>query len=152
MIPNEVPLIFQRKKSTKTDAELLSDKASQVLAELSQDYILQVKKDIMVMHDLLNRAETVSPQKRGELIQNDFFLKMHDLKGQGSTFGYPLLTEIGAAVCDLLRHKKGFSGLDITLLKRYVNDADRVIQENLTGDGGPKGAEIRNRLKEDNHV
>ena len=148
MTEKEVPLIFQKNRFRRTDAEILSDKVSVALADLTESYIVQVKKDIQTMYDLLRQAETAAPQKKNALIQEGFFTKMHDLKGQGATFGYPLLTDIGRVVCDFLRNKKGFSGLDITSLKQYVDDANHIIQENLTGDGGAWGKALKKRLDE----
>ena len=152
MTEKEVPIIFQRTRLHQTDAEILTDKVSKALADLTISYIEQVKKDIQTMYDILGRAETAAPQKKLSLIQEDFFIKMHDLKGQGATFGYPLLTDIGAAVCDFLRSKKGFSLLDINFLKQHVEDADHIIQENLTGDGGAWGEALRKRLNEEKNA
>ena len=148
MTEQEMPIIFQKKQTRKIDAEVLSDKVSAALADLTESYIVQVKQDIQVMQDLLKQAETASPQKKFNLIREDFFVKMHDLKGQGTTFGYPLLTEIGAVVCDFLRERKNFSLLDISYLKQYVDDAAVIVQKNLTGDGGKAAAAIRTRLDE----
>ena len=148
MTEKEMPLIFQRRKHLKTDAEILSDKANQVLADLTDSYLAQVKQDIQTMYELLRSAETAAPQKKFTLIREDLFVKMHDLKGQGATFGYPLLTDIGSVACDFLRNKKGFSGLDINLLRQYVDDVNHIIQENLTGDGGAWGKDLKKRLEE----
>ena len=152
MTENDVPLIFQRKQPVQTDADILSDKVAQALADLTVSYVIQVKKDIQIMQDLLKKAEVASPQKKVELIQGDFFVKMHDLKGQGATFGYPLLTRIGAVVCDFIRDKKNLSLLDINFLKQYVDDAELIVRENLTGDGGDRGAAIRKRLDEEKNA
>ena len=148
MTKQEMPLIFQREKNRKTEADMLSDKAKAALADLTEDYVIQVKQDIQITQDLLKQAEMASPQKKFNLIRENFFVKMHDLKGQGATFGYPLLTDIGAVVCDFLRDRKNFSLLDISFLKQYVDDAEIVVQENLTGDGGAQGKIIKKHLDE----
>lgn len=152
MTDKDVPLIFQRKQPVQTEADVLSDKVAQALADLTVSYVVQVKKDIQIMQDLLKKAEVASPQKKMDLMQGDFFVKMHDLKGQGATFGYPLLTSIGAVVCDFLRNKKNLSLLDIAFLKQYVDDAELIVRENLTGDGGSQAAAIRKRLEEEKNA
>ena len=148
MTEKEVPIIFQRGRLHKTDAEILSDKVSEALADLTDSYIKQVKQDIQLMYDILKKAETASLPQKFTLIREDFFIKMHDLEGQGATFGYPLLTDIGAVACNFLRNKKGFSGLDINTLKQYVDDVDYIIRENITGDGGAYGEALKKRLNE----
>ena len=69
------------------------------------------------------------------------------MKGQGSTFGYPLLTEVGAYACDFLRNKKEITDADLTVLKQVVKDAETVLAEDLMGTGGQIGADIRERLE-----
>lgn len=145
----KVPILFQRKQAHRTDAEILSDKAAQVLADLTKSYLVQVKNDIQEMYDSLKLVETATARKKSTLIRENFFIKMHDLKGQGATFGYPLLTEIGRVACDLIRAKKSFSNLDIPVLKQYVDDANYIIQKDLTGDGGDWGKAFKKRLDED---
>lgn len=144
-----VPDFFREnaEKDNKTEAEILAQKANQAISGLKEQYLEQTKEDVRIMKDLLLKAQKAEQQKRFKFIREDFFIKVHDMKGQGSTFGYPLLTEIGAYACDLLRYKQEITDADLTVLKQVVKDAETVLEEDLMGTGGQIGADIRERLE-----
>lgn len=144
-----VPDFFREnaEKDNKTEADILAQKASQAISGLKKQYLEQTKEDVRIMKDLLLKAQKAKQQERFKFIREDFFIKVHDMKGQGSTFGYPLLTEIGAYACDLLRYKQEITDADLTVLKQVVKDAETVLEEDLMGTGGQIGADIRERLE-----
>lgn len=143
-----VPDFFREnaEKDNKTEAEILAQKANQAISGLVGQYLEQTTNDVRVMKELLEKAKKASAKKRFALVREDFFVKVHDMKGQGSVFGYPLLTELGAYACDFLRNKKEITDADLDILVQVVKDADLVLQDDLTGMGGQAGADIRAHL------
>ena len=133
--------------SPLTEAERLAQQAKEALSDLADTYLVQVNQDFLIMRELLEKARGATSENRFHLIRDDFFVKMHDLKGQGLTFGYPLLTEIGRFTCDFLRQKKNVSLSDLDLLNDVLSDMDLVLKNNLTDSGGKMGKEILDRLK-----
>ena len=145
---DEVPEIFKKGILTnETEADRLARKVREALSDLVDDYLVQAQQDFSVMQDLLSQAYKAPADKRFHLIRDDFFVKMHDLKGQGTTFGYPLLTEVGAFACDYLRNKKEIVIADLDLLKDLLSDMDLILKNKLTDSGGSKGKAIRDRIK-----
>lgn len=145
----DVPDFFREnaEKDRQTETDILAQKANQAISGLKEQYLEQTKEDVRIMKDLLLKAQKAEQQKRFKFIREDFFIKVHDMKGQGSTFGYPLLTEIGAYACDFLRYKQEITDADLTVLKQIVKDAETVLEEDLMGTGGQIGADIRERLE-----
>ena len=143
-----IPELFRENAAAneKTEAELMAQKAAQVISGLTDQYLVQVKKDLAEMKKILQKACGAQPDKRFKLIREKFFLKVHDMKGQGSTFGYPLLTEVGSYACNYLRRKKEITDADLDVLKGVVADIDRILTDDLTGMGGLAGSEIRGHL------
>ena len=80
------------------------------------------------MQEALKKAETLSLAEQLSYLQGDFFVKMHDLKGQGSTFGYDSLSQIGRCICQILRQKK-ITSSDFLLCQKAVADITLVLQE-----------------------
>ena len=146
---DEVPAFFRKNigKDIPTEAEIMSNKASQAISSLTGQYVDQAKADLQVMKKLLSQARKATPGKRFRMIREDFFMKVHDMKGQGSTFGYPLLTEVGGYACDYLRNKSEITQEDLGVLDRLVADIERVLSDDLTGMGGLAGSEIRTHLE-----
>ena len=134
----------------ETGTEILSVEANKVISELSDDYLVQAQKDITAMADILKKARRAKQERRFQLIREDFFLHMHDMKGQGTTFGYPLLSDLGKVACDYLRHKTEISLSDLDYLALVLADTQTVLDKNLTGKGGKLGTEIKKRWVKDN--
>lgn len=145
----DVPDFFREnaEKDKKTETEILAQKANQAISGLKEQYLEQTKEDVCIMKDLLLKAKKANQQKRFKFIREDFFIKVHDMKGQGSVFGYPLFTELGSYACELLRHKEEISDEDLSVLEQVVKDAETVLEEDLMGTGGQIGADIRARLE-----
>ena len=143
-----VPDFFREnaEKDQKTETEILEQKARQALAGLTGQYLEQMNMDVVIMKELLQKAKKASDKKRLNIIREDFFLKVHDMKGQGSTFGYPLLTELGAYACEFLRNKTKITDSDLEILEQIVKDTQLVLDDDLTGMGGQAGADIRAHL------
>lgn len=75
------------------------------------------------------------------------FQLAHNLKGQGSTFGYPLVTEIADELCRFLRARTAPSERDLALVAGYASALDTVSRNRVTGDGGQIGQRIIDRLR-----
>ncbi len=72
--------------------------------------------------------------------------QVHDLKGQGTSFGYPLVTEFGQSLSHLLA--EGVMP-DAAVLSRIALHGDlltAVAAHRLRGDGGEAGLALRHGL------
>ncbi len=72
--------------------------------------------------------------------------QVHDLKGQGTSFGYPLVTEFGQSLSHLLAE---VATPDAATLSRIVLHGDlltAVAAHRLSGDGGEAGLALRHGL------
>ncbi len=67
----------------------------------------------------------------------------HDLKGQGTTFGYPLLTEFAGSLSRLLAEGQAGDPLLGQLVGLHVKAIAAVVQGRITGDGGETGLALR---------
>ena len=149
----KLPELFQQngKSHPTMESEILSAKAAEALADLGGMYREQVAGDIEMMAALLEQAKSADSDERLNQIRGDFFDKMHDLKGQGRTFGYPLLTDLGAFACDFLRHKTAVTDEDLALLDRVLADVRIVHQNQMVGEKPKKSQAIYRRIKKAYH-
>ena len=67
------------------------------------------------------------------------FAVAHNVKGQGASFGYDLMTHLGEALCERLRDRQDLSEADARFVRAAVAACDTVIAERLSGDGGARG-------------
>lgn len=70
----------------------------------------------------------------------------HNIKGQGSAFGYDLMTEFGEALCALTRDRTALESAPLAAATALIAACRTVLTERLTGDGGVFGAQLRANL------
>jgi hypothetical protein len=67
---------------------------------------------------------------------------VHDLRGVGGNFGYPLVTRIGSMLCRFLEGRTSVSLAEIDVLRALVDTMRGVVTNKLRGDGGAVGQEL----------
>jgi len=70
---------------------------------------------------------------------------VHDLKGQGTSFGYPLITEFGQSLSHLLGHAP-LAAAAIARIALHGDLLTAVAVHRLGGDGGEAGLALRHGL------
>ena len=125
----------------------LEKQANEAIADLTNTFPAWACGDVQKMKNLLIEASGAFNQERTNLIREKFYPKAHDLKGQGATFGYPLITDIGSHLCRLITSKTKYSATDLAILKKDTQMMETVLWKKLKGDGGLKGAQILEALK-----
>ncbi|MEH6629293.1 MAG: hypothetical protein V7776_00610 [Halopseudomonas aestusnigri] len=117
--------------------------------ELADLYKAGVEEDLFVLEELLrdlkqnkdNNAEAVE-RARGIV---------HNVKGQGSSFGYPLMTEIGTSYNILLKFQVSKEALSPTFLKLYeahLTAMKSIIANEIRGEGPELLQKVAASLKE----
>lgn len=67
----------------------------------------------------------------------------HNLKGQGSAFGYDLMTLLGEALCALTRDKTALDASAISAASALISACRTVLDQRLVGQGGAYGPVFR---------
>src|SRR3982750_2932729 len=65
------------------------------------------------------KAAREQPDTRGGSVK-EIYGMAHNLKGQGSSFGYPLITRIGQSLCQLTRRERAFSDADLGIIQAHL--------------------------------
>lgn len=132
------------KTSISTDALEAAEKA---LNKMSEDYPDWVSGLIVKLQEQHGRCVD-TPEKRHEFFEEINHIA-HDMKGQGGTFGYPLITDFADSLYGFTIKKPGeISDNQIELVKSHVDSMRAVIRGRVSGDGGEIGAELSNSLEE----
>lgn len=72
----------------------------------------------------------------------------HNIKGMGSSFGFPMMTNIGALMCSYLRALDTDETLAKDVVEAHVKAMHVVLDSRITGDGDETGAKLLARLEE----
>ena len=71
----------------------------------------------------------------------------HDMLGQGGSFGYPLITKVGASLCKILKDRDSLDDRLIEAAGVHVASMRLILSVPLKDDGGPDGAKLVEELE-----
>lgn len=70
----------------------------------------------------------------------------HEMKGQGGTFGYPLVSTFGDSLYDFTGPNAGLTDNHVHIVKAHVDAMKATINGRIQGDGGQIGQELKAML------
>lgn len=125
------------------DLAALADAAGAALAGMGEEFAAGAQKDAAAMIEHLRQAEA-SPDAQGfsDSVQAAFGIA-HDLKGQGGTFGYALVTELADHLCALTRPANQPSRDNLPRMLAFGQAIYDILAARLEGGGGALGARMR---------
>lgn len=128
----------------ESDFNSLIAKAEAAVEALRDVYREQLIEDVAALNETWSRVEAEGA--------NDAWLDQihsiaHNVKGQGGSFGYDLVTEIGASFCDYLRSGKRGAPDELNIINMHIRMLRTVSENNITGDGGETGRRIVEKLR-----
>lgn len=127
----------------KVDEALLK-KAEDRIAEVGAAYPERVKADLEKLVGLANQAVS-DPAHQAEAITG-INLIVHEIRGEGATFGYPLLTKFAGSLFKFTDGLTNPNERQLALIKAHVDVMTVVVKNGIKGDGGPLGAQIDQSL------
>lgn len=119
---------------TETPLDTALEQANAVLAELAKQYPELAQEKITELEAEAARGVSAAPRA--------LFAIAHDLRGQGGTFGFPLVTDIAASLCTLLEEQERIDDTLSEAIQVHIDSLKLVLGEPIRGDGGAQGAEL----------
>lgn len=115
-------------------------KAEDVIANLADDYLDWVKEDLV----RLEKAYEQLKSGEGDIKENldSVFQVAHDMKGQGGSFGYDLMTAIGDQLCRLVEKMDKVGPREVNMVRVHIDAMRVIIMKDLKGDGGDEGRQL----------
>ncbi len=121
-------------------------RAQAAVDDLAKGYTTWARADVDRARKALDAA-AAEPAQRARHME-DLFRVAHDLKGQGTSFGYPLVTRIADSLCKLTRNRKlAYEDRHLDLAKAHLDAAQLVLTKEIKGEGGQVGTDLTARLK-----
>jgi hypothetical protein len=74
-------------------------------------------------------------------------VSLHDLRGQGGTFGYDLVTRICDSGCKFIDLCEDFGRTELMVLNMHVDALRAVKQKDVRGQGGQTGIDLMEGLR-----
>tara|TARA_B100000315_G_C14577607_1_gene588704 strand:+ start:1621 stop:2112 length:492 start_codon:yes stop_codon:yes gene_type:complete len=120
------------------------ERAEQVITELSDSYIDWAREDLVKIQKALDDLKSDGSEDALDTV----FQISHDIKGQGGSFDYDLMTIIGDMLCRYIESLEGkATSLSNEVIELHINALHAVISQELKGDGGPIGNQLLSGLE-----
>ncbi|WP_119462195.1 Hpt domain-containing protein [Rhodospirillaceae bacterium SYSU D60014] len=125
-------------------AETLA-RAEAAVAELAANYAEVALKDIADAQAALDAAKA-KPEQRQDHIQHLYGIA-HNVKGQGGSFGYPLVTRIGQSLCQLIKQSAAIRDADLPIIQAHLDALRLILERQVKGDGSETANKLAARLE-----
>lgn len=112
-------------------------RAEQAIIDMTGEYLSWVQKDISRLEAACKELKIGNGNREQKL--EEIFHVSHDIKGQGGSFGYDLMTIIGNQVCRLIEKADPDDNELIDVVVVHVEAMKLVIGSNIKGHGGRDG-------------
>ena len=113
--------------------------------ELMALYLEGADADVRRLHALLDEARA-EPSRWADCGARMREIA-HNVKGQGTSFGYPLMTRVGESLSILLKRIDGREADAAGLIEAHVNSLRAVLDNRIVGNGGEPGETLAGRLE-----
>ncbi len=115
-------------------------KAEEVIANLADDYLDWVREDFERLEAAFEKFKAGDGSDADNI--EALFQIAHDMKGQGGSFGYDLMTAIGDHLCRLLETLDKSGPREQMMIRVHIDAMRVVITKQLKGDGGDEGRQL----------
>jgi len=75
------------------------------------------------------------------------YLRAHDLKGLGTTYGYPLITRVGASLCKLTDDAEVRMKAPLPLIDAHIDAIKAIVRDEIKDEAHPVGAVLAAELE-----
>lgn len=137
--------------SAGLDAEIAErvEAANDALEKLSAQYRGWALNDVALMREAIAEMESARAKGHTEAERAALY-KVYDIghnaKGQGSSFGYDLVTRIGASLCALLAGAETATPETVNAARAHAEAMHTVLNENMKGTQGERGDMLLRRF------
>jgi chemotaxis protein histidine kinase CheA len=113
------------------DPEILA-RAERAVAALGDEFVARVGNELPEYRALVKQSGFETNDKSLKSI----FTFAHDLRGQGGSFGYPLLSEIGTSLCKFVETREHrLAAGDTIVFSAHIDVASAIIANGMAGEG-----------------
>lgn len=113
--------------------------------QMAEDYPDWVQAILVKLYELHARCVDTPDARSGQFEQIQRIA--HDLKGQGGTFGYPLITTFASSLNRFTAKRARIADHDVEIIKAHIDAMRAVIRERVKGDGGEIGLALARGLE-----
>ncbi len=128
------------------DPEALA-RAEAALKSLSSNFAAWMNAEITKLDAAWDQVRANGATKE---TMDALYLRAHDLKGLGTTYGFPIVTGLGALLCRQIGDGEARLAASLDAIQAHVSAIKTAVSQNITAEDQPEGqallAGLRNRV------
>lgn len=128
-------------KATKVPDDILA-RAEAVVANISSEFPQYVHEEIERMRGIAKSLASAGSPEEKRAAAEDLMFAAHDFKGQGGSFGYPLLSKIAASLHHLVKQAPEFDAHIMTAVKAHIDSIALVNAKAMKEADHPLGQKL----------
>ncbi len=134
----KVPNLLRAKIGNKTGPDLnqIVKQAEAALDGMSHLYEGWIRDYLDTINKAMSEAQASVPPDPDAIAR--IRKASHELKGQGLTLGYPLLTQVGHMLHGFIDRDEACAARNLDLIAAHIGFMNLVVQKKIRGDGGPE--------------
>lgn len=116
------------------------ERAEQAVKAMEKDYAVWSQDDLAVLDAAFGRyrARSGDPAEQMKIM----FRVALDMKGQGASFGYQMITRIADLLASFLEGREMLASFDLEVVAAHIAAMRAVFAQGARGDGGMTGAAL----------
>ncbi len=127
----------------KLDPDILK-RAENAITKMADDYTKWANEDLVDLEAGLDKLRAGGTDKTAEL--KDMFRMALDMKGQGGSFGYILITAIADSLMKFIENRTEVNEFDLEVVAAHLGAMRAVFNQEVRDDGGPVGEQLMDGL------
>ena len=143
--PNPVKAKAKVGGAYAVDATTLQ-KAEEAIVAMTPQYLDWVKQDLVDIEAAYN--DLINSDKKAKEICQRIFQISHDMKGQGGTFGFDLITTIADQLCQIIENVEDLNEDELEAIRIHIEAMKLVINMKMRGTGGNEGSTVLSGLEQ----
>ncbi|ESQ87682.1 histidine phosphotransferase [Asticcacaulis sp. AC460] len=125
------------------DAESIA-KAEAALADLSTQFDSWLLEEVKKLEDV---QAVIKVEGLNEVNVEQLFYRAHDLKGLGTTYGYPLITRICGSLCKMMDDETKRAQAPRLLVDAHMDAVRAIVRDQIKEENHPMGRVLAEALE-----
>ncbi len=121
------------------------ERAEAALAGMSDQFDEWLNDEIIKLEAA--HKDILTPNS-GEKELENFYRRAHDLKGLGTTYGFPIVSQFGASLCRLIDSPDGREKAPKELLTAHVMSIIAAVRQKVKDENHPVGSALLSELRQ----
>jgi hypothetical protein len=121
-------------------------KAEAAIANLGEEFLSWIEQDVKAAQQKFDSTVDL-PEGERDHSMHELFNLLHDMKGQGGSFCYPLVTTIANGVCRFVESRSKYGPHEMDAIQLHIDALRMVVAHHLSGDGGYVGEKVLKGLE-----